>query len=192
MTPEDPEYPEYQFDGFAGDDEEGDDDATSTAMSEVERNSLRNQMAGIHEAESLNYLESLRTTHSADILIEMIDSCVFFEATKEALRGWVRTNIGTDKLLTNTTSIDEALMKVEILLLELTATVPTHDTENPQWLTTIGNMRSAAADIIYRTFGAYRERRLQDVNRMEVVTGKLAGAPKAATEKPQKRGIRFL
>lgn len=190
MNPEDAEYPEYDFEGFVSDDE-NDDEGLSTGMSEVERHSLRNQMAGIHEAESLNYLESLRSPQAADDLIEMIDSCSFLEATKESLRGLTRIRISTDKLLTNTQNIERAKLNFESALLEITATASLYDTQSPQWLTTTSCIRDAAYDIIERTFGAYRERRLQDVNRMEVVTGKLA-APQKAEEKPQKKGIRFL
>lgn len=191
MTPDEPEYPEYHFTGCVSDD--GDmDDAAGMAMSEAERRSLREQLSGIHETEGLNYLEALRTPYTADDLIEMVNDCAFFESTKETLRGLIRGTISTGKLLSNTPSIEEAQMKFDILLLELTATVPTHDTDSPQWLTTIGILRDVETDIIYRTFGAYRERRLQDVNRMEVVTGKLGTAPQKPQDKPQKRGIRFL
>lgn len=191
MNPEDTEYPEYDFAGFASDDEE-DDDGLATGMSEVERHSLRNQMAGIHEAESLNYLESLRSPQAADDLIEMVNDCAFMEGTKEALRGLTRIRISTDKLLTNTQNIERAKLNFESALLEITATAALYDTQNPQWLTTTSCIRDAAYDIIERTFGAYRERRLQDVNRMEVVTGKLTAAQPKAEEKPQKKGIRFL
>ncbi|HJJ79594.1 MAG TPA: hypothetical protein O0X74_02325 [Methanocorpusculum sp.] len=190
MNPENTEYPEYNFEGFENNDE--DDEGLSTAMSEVERHSLRNQMAGIHEAESLNYLESLRSPQSADDLLEMINVCAFLESTKEALRGLTRIRISTDKLLTNTQNIERAKLNFEAALLEITATAPTNDTQSPQWLTTTSCIRDAAYDIIERTFGAYRERRLQDVNRMEVVTGKLAAAQQKPEEKPQKKGIRFL
>ena len=191
MTPDEPEYSEYHFTGCVSDDEDM-DDAAGMAMSEAERRSLREQLSGIHETEGLNYLEALRTPYTADDLIEMINDCAFFESTKETLRGLIRGTISTGKLLSNTPSIEEAQMKFDILLLELTATVPTHDTDSPQWLTTIGILRDVETDIIYRTFGAYRERRLQDVNRMEVVTGKLGTAPQKPQDKPQKRGIRFL
>lgn len=191
MTPDEPEYPEYHFTGCVSDDEDM-DDAAGMAMSEAERRSLREQLSGIHETEGLNYLEALRTPYTADDLIEMVNDCAFFESTKETLRGLIRGTISTGKLLSNTPSIEEAQMKFDILLLELTATVPTHDTDSPQWLTTIGILRDVETDIIYRTFGAYRERRLQDVNRMEVVTGKLGTAPQKPQDKPQKRGIRFL
>lgn len=191
MTPDEPEYPEYHFTGCVSDDEDM-DNAAGMAMSEAERRSLREQLSGIHETEGLNYLEALRTPYTADDLIEMVNDCAFFESTKETLRGLIRGTISTGKLLSNTPSIEEAQMKFDILLLELTATVPTHDTDSPQWLTTIGILRDVETDIIYRTFGAYRERRLQDVNRMEVVTGKLGTAPQKPQDKPQKRGIRFL
>lgn len=191
MTPDEPEYPEYHFTGCVSDDDDM-DDAAGMAMSEAERRSLREQLSGIHETEGLNYLEALRTPYTADDLIEMVNDCAFFESTKETLRGLIRGTISTGKLLSNTPSIEEAQMKFDILLLELTATVPTHDTDSPQWLTTIGILRDVETDIIYRTFGAYRERRLQDVNRMEVVTGKLGTAPQKPQDKPQKRGIRFL
>ena len=190
MNPENTEYPEYNFEGFENNDE--DDEGLSTAMSEVERHSLRNQMAGIHEAESLNYLESLRTVQVADDLIEMIDDCAFLEETKKALKGITRVRISTSKLLTNTQNADRAKLKFDASLLEITATAPTCDTQSPQWLTTTGCIQDAAYDIIDRTFGVYRERRLQDVNRMEVVTGKLATAQQKPEEKPQKKGIRFL
>ena len=116
MNPENTEYPEYNFEGFENNDE--DDEGLSTAMSEVERHSLRNQMAGIHEAESLNYLESLRSPQSADDLLEMINQCAFLEGTKEALRGLTRIRISTDKLLTNTQNIERAKLNFEAALLE--------------------------------------------------------------------------
>lgn len=188
---EDSAYPEYEFEGFAKDDEDGDDGAVEMGMSEIERHSLRNQMAGIHEAESLNYLESLRNPLAADDLMEMIENSSFFEATKESLKGLVRIAISTDKLLTNTPNREIALMNFEGALLEITATVPLYDTQNPQWVTTTSCIRDAATNVIDRTLGAYRERRLQDVNRMEVVTGKLTSPPKTE-QKPQKKGIRFL
>lgn len=188
---EDSAYPEYQFDGFAVDDED-DGDAVGQAMSEVERHSLRNQMAGIHEAESLNYLESLRNPLAADDLMEMIDDCAFLQATKDSLKGLVRIAISTDKLLTNTPNREIALMGFEGALLEITATVPLYDTQSPQWVTTTSCIRDAATNVIDRTLGAYRERRLQDVNRMEVVTGKLSAAPQQSEQKKQKRGLRFL
>lgn len=173
-------YPETEFQSVgtsqqAEEDIENDhsDAVVQTRLAEhVERVSSFNA----YDGEGLNYLESLRTPLSADDLITMIQEAKFLRITTQSLINTIKTHISTDALLSQTEEGGNAELYFDIIMTEVTALCPLCDTTRPEYVVIKSNMKSCFLYELSRTRGAYRERRLQDPNRMEIVTGKLTSA----------------
>jgi len=183
------EYPENMNEDIAGYNATGgfpeDDDGQAEgygqqfADSTISKTMDRMQSCNQFEGENYNYLTSLRTPLIADDLNDRIQTSYFMMSTQKGLRGLVDTFISTDTLLANIENMHLAILYFKIALTEVTATAPRCDTTSRQYMRITALLEMAVRTVFTRTHGAYRERRLQDMNRAEVVTGKLTPSQQA-------------
>lgn len=171
---------EFQSVGTPVFEEEGYDEelGSSAAQSRLAQHIDRMGSINVYDGEALNYLESLRTPLAADDLITMIKEAKFLRITTNALINTIKTHISPDALLSQTEEGGNAELYFDTLMTEVTALCPSVDTSRPEFVVIRSTMKGSFLYELSRTRGAYRERRLQDPNRMEIVTGKLSTAQK--------------
>lgn len=173
------EYPDNVNEEYAdGSNEEYDDNSAEQygeqfAGSAISRTMDRMQSCNQFEGENYNYLTSLRTPLIADDLLTRVKNSSFLQSTQKGLCGLIDIFISTDTLLANIENMNLAILYFRISLTEVTATAPRCDTTSRQYMRITALLEMAVRVVFTRTHGAYRERRLQDMNRAEVVTGKL-------------------
>ena len=178
----------YDFDSYDTSEDDGDDSyADQLVDSQVQKNLDRMQNFTQFDAENYNYLAALRTPLSADDLIQHIKNSRFLMSTQRGLIGIVNVYLSTDTLLANIENVGLAVSQFRISVTTLTATAPRCDTTTRQYMRICDLMEMAVRIVFTRTHGAYRERRLQDMNRSEVVTGKLS-----QSQQPESTGRRNL
>lgn len=165
---------DYSFDSYDSSDDDDTDYADQLADSQVQKNLERMQNFTQFDGENYNYLAALRTPLSADDLIQHIKNSRFLMSTQRGLIGIVNVYLSTDTLLANIENVGLAVAQFRISVTTLTATAPRCDTTTRQYMRICDLMEMAVRIVFTRTHGAYRERRLQDMNRSEVVTGKLS------------------
>lgn len=167
--------PDYDMDEFMSED---DDDGMAEQLAGEQLSRIQERKANFNnfDSDGNNVLDALRTPLSASDLIEAIKRTRFMAKTERALINLVETYISTDTLLANIENMEFAnnLFATDVDVIRLTT--PRTDTGRAEWSYIMGNMEAAVKLILTRTHGAYRERRLQDMNRAEVVTGKLGQA----------------
>lgn len=184
LDAEEGKYPEAEFvsvgDNFENVDEvdDGDEYASSASHSRLSQHLERMGSVNLYEGEALNYLESLRTPLAADDLIDMINEANFLKVTSNALINLVKTHISPDALLSQTDEGGCAELYFDTSLTEATALCPQSDIFSEKFVTIKSAMKSSFLYELSRTRGPYRERRMQDPNRMEIITGKLSAAQK--------------
>ena len=166
--------PEYDLSEFSPDESEDDGLAEQMAGEQLSRIQERKANFNNFDSDGNNVLDALRTPLSASDLVDTIKRAHFLAQTERALINLVQTFISTDTLLANIENMDYAnnLYATEIDVIRLTT--PKTDTGRAEWSYILGCMDASVKLILTRTHGAYRERRLQDMNRAEVVTGKLS------------------
>ena len=175
-TESEPETPEYDMDVYTDEEEDGYSD--QLAGEQLSRIQERKAEFNNYESDGLNVLDQLRTPMSADDLITAIHNAHFLASTERRLIHLVQTYISTDTLLANIENMELANNLFESSLTEILISANKTDTNRKEWLSICSNMRSSVKLTLTRTHGPYRERRLQDQNRAEVVTGKLTTAEK--------------
>lgn len=181
-------YPDNEF-ASVGDypeecQDEGEDySAESLSQTRLAQHIERMGSVNVYDGEGLNYLESLRTPTAADDLIDMIKDAKFLRITNNALVNVVTTHISPDALLSQTEEGGCAELYFDTILTEATALCPTCDVNRPEFVVIKSAMKGAYLYELSRTRGPYRERRMQDPNRMEIVTGKLSAAPQTERRK---------
>lgn len=178
-------YPEAEFEtvgtantGIDSDFPDDDEQSQMASQTRLSQHLERTGSINLYEGESLNYLESLRTPLAADDLIEIIYEAKFFKVTTTALINVIKTHISPDAILSQTEEGGCAELYFDTILTEATALCPTHDIYRPEFVIVKSAMKASYLYELSRTRGPYRERRLQDPNRMEIVTGKLSTAQK--------------
>lgn len=170
------DIPDYQFDSYAAENDEEsstgyEDELAGDALSKIQdRKSNFNNF----ETDNLNVLDELRTPLSADDLILAIKSAHFMASSTRSLIQIVQTYISTDTILANITNKDLAWLYYSTAIAAAEYIAPKTDTGRREWFVITNNMAFAVRAILSRATGPYRERRLQDQNRAEVITGKLA------------------
>ncbi|MDD3098879.1 MAG: hypothetical protein PHW36_00825 [Bacilli bacterium] len=130
----------------------------------------------LFNAEELTYLGELKSTEIAQRLKDQILCTSLSTRCQNALVSIVDTYICEDVLLAN---INHPLMALNDFDISMSESVPCAsicDTTQPEWLRLKDLMRNSYAILLTRTIGPYRERRLQDNNRVEVVTGKMSNS----------------
>jgi len=145
--------------------------------------------SALYNTEDLTYLGSLKSTTIAERLIAHIQSTTLSTRCQNALISIVETYICEDVLLANINSPDMALNNFDISMAESIPCASICDTTQPEWLRLKDLLRNTFEIILTRTNGPYRERRLQDNNRVEVVTGKMSNS---TPQLPQKTGRKHL
>lgn len=185
---EEGKYPEPEFDSVGDylkeyEDGEPDYPAESASQTRLAQHIERMGSVNIYDGEGLNYLESLRTPISADDLITQIKDAKFFKVTTNALINIVTTHISPDALLSQTDEGGCAELYFDTIVTEATALSPSRDVNSPEFVIIKSAMKGAYLYELSRTRGPYRERRMQDPNRMEVITGKLSAAPQTERRK---------
>lgn len=176
QDPSEGDIPEYQFDSYAGETDDGDGLEEQLASDALSRLQDRKQNFNNFETDNLNVLDELRTPLSADDLITAIQAARFMASSTRGLIQIVQTYISTDTILANVTNKELAWLYYATAISALEYIAPKTDTSRREWFTITNNMAFAVRAILSRATGPYRERRLQDQNRAEVITGKLAQA----------------
>lgn len=176
------DIPDYQFNSYAAEGEEEDDGGLQEQLASdaLSRLQDRKQNFNNFETDNLNVLDELRTPLSADDLITAIKAARFMASSTRALEQIVQTYICTDTILANITNKELAWLYYATTISATEYVAPKTDTGRREWFVITKNMDFAVRAILSRATGPYRERRLQDQNRAEVITGKLAHA----AEKP--------
>lgn len=186
---EEGKYPEAEFDsvGIQPQDAEDVEDGNAEAVAQTRLSQHVERMGSVNifDVEGLNYLEALRTPLAADDLIAIIEDAKFMRTTTNALKNVVTTHISPDALLSQTEEGGCAELYFDTIVTEAASICPSCDINSPEFVIIKSAMKGCYLYELSRTRGAYRERRLQDPNRMEIVTGKLS----AAQQNEPRRGI---
>lgn len=156
---------EEDFDGCY--DDIGNDDANAQDITSGRVNDLLDHE---YDAEDLTYLGTLKESEVAERLREHICSSPLLAGSQRALLQIVDTYISRDFILANIENPAYALNSLDIAFSLAVLSATTYDTKHPDWLMTQSHIRSTFEVLLTRAHGSRRERILQDMRRVEVMT----------------------
>lgn len=188
----DASVPEYNLNDFITENEGEEDDLAETIAGE-QLAKIQERKTGFNnfDTDSNNVLDQLRTPLSGTDLIANIKNARFYQQTERGLIQLVQTYLSTDTLLSNIENMQNAMNMFHIALYDLNLKVPGTDYNRADYQAIIRSIEASVKLLFTRTHGAYRERRLQDINRAEVITGKLGPGEKKQQAVKKAFGLPF-
>lgn len=177
MTDYEPDDKIPEWDGY-----EDDDDDTGIGIASGKAGAL---LEHEYDAEELTYLGTLKESEAAARLRYHIANSPLLVGAKTALIKIVDTYICRDVILAHIENPASALNDIDIAFSHAILSATTYDTRKPEWLASQALIRSTFDILLTRTRGGKRERILQDMQRVEVITGKYSNKQ----QQPQKRGL---